>query len=146
MNSTGEMIVWGYSRETATRILGESKMSDKGIGQHNSRVSGTAPIVVEGPRTKETGEKKPALTFAQRVNAMSKHDRKAIRKHLPAEFDELAPKRQRQHFADAIGANDLKAVKAFISCGLDVDGRDVFGSTPLANACRRGQVESWNSC
>src|SRR5262245_30930978 len=100
-------------------------MSDKGIHQRSPRVSVTTTIVAETPCAEGKGEKGAILSFAQHVNALRKHDRRAIRKYLPKNFDELPPKKQRKKLGNAldkaIAKNDIKAVKAFIKCGVDVN-------------------------
>jgi hypothetical protein len=135
MNSTGEMIVWGYSREIATRIPGESKMSDKHIDYQFRGVShapkiGTLPAVAE-----EKGEKLPQLTFAQQVGALSEHGRKAISKYLPKKLEGLPATKQRSILGAAIRDNNIEAVKALIDCGVDLNGYDGKGVTPLLEGC-----------
>jgi hypothetical protein len=117
------------------------KMTDKSIGNQSPRISHTPQIVIETPIAEEKAKEGSQLSFAQRVNALPEHDRKAIRKYLPKTIDGLPSSKQREILGAAIQRNNLKAVQVLIKCGVDVNGLSSFGDTPVYECCRYGHAE-----
>ncbi len=140
LNSTGPMIRRGYSRANATQSPADV-MSDKHI---NYKFPGAPPTPQIGPLSpivEEKGEKGSKSSFAERVNALTQHDRQAISKYLPKEIEGLSAKKQHEILEEAICRNDPEAVEILAECGVDLNREGSQGSyTPLTRSCEYGHV------
>ncbi len=114
-------------------------MTGKSIANQSPHVSRTAPIAIESSVGEEKGKEVSQLGFAQRVEALTDHDRKAIRRYLSKSPEKSS--KQREMLGKAIRDNNLEAVKVLLECGVNVNRYDWRGVTPLFEACECVHVE-----
>jgi hypothetical protein len=116
-------------------------MSDKHFDYKFKGVPPTPQIGTLSRIAEEKAKEGSQLSFAQRVNALPEHDRKAIDKYLPTKIERLSSSKQREMLEKAIYKTDVAAVNALIKCGVDLNKRDNCGITPLAHSCRVGHAQ-----
>jgi hypothetical protein len=87
------------------------------------------------PIAEEAGDKVPKLSFRQSVEALPKHEHKAIAKYLPENIKGLSTRKQLKILDAAIQDNNIAAVKILAECVVHIK------HVPLMDCCRRGQTE-----
>jgi Ankyrin repeats (3 copies) len=110
-------------------------MAEK-LSDYKSRgVSPTQTTPTLTPIAEEAGDKVPKLSFRQSVEALPKHEHKAIAKYLPENIKGLSTRKQLKILDAAIQDNNIAAVKILAECVVNIK------HVPLMDCCRRGQTE-----